>query len=478
MVFVKRYRFTEQVQTAYESMQVPFAIYQFIDKQVVTLVLSDGFCELFGYEDRAKAYDDMDQDMYRDAHPDDRARIAEAAYRFATEGGSYEVIYRTAMKDMAGYRIVHALGRHMYTEDGIRLAHIWYTDEGIYSDEPQDTESELRRAMDNALHMVSMEKARSYDFLTGLPNMNRFFERAEEEKKNILKQCGQPILLYSDFSGMKFFNARHGFAEGDKILRSFARMLSQTFSNEKSCRVASDHFAVITEETGIEERLKHIFGEFGELYGGKTPPVHVGIYPFRIEDVPISSACDLAKLACSSLNGAYASAYCYYDTALREEALLKQYVIENFDTAIREKWIQVYLQPIVRAVNEKVCDVEALARWNDPEKGVLSPAAFIPVLEETGLICKLDLYMLDRILEAIQIQSEEGLPAVPHSINISRADFDACDIVEEIRKRVDAAGVSRDRITVEITESVIGNDLEFMKEQIGRFREHGFSVWL
>jgi EAL domain-containing protein (putative c-di-GMP-specific phosphodiesterase class I) len=86
--------------------------------------------------------------------------------------------------------------------------------------------------------------------------------------------------------------------------------------------------------------------------------------------------------------------------------------------------------------------------------------------------------MLDRVLEAIKIQLEEGFLVVPHSINISRADFDACDIVEEIRKRVDAAGIKRDRITVEITESVIGSNLEFMKAQIERFRKLGFSVWM
>ncbi len=475
---MERYHFNEQLQTAFEGLQQPFAIYQFLNKRVVTIVLSDGFCELFEYEEKVQAYYDMDHDMYKDTHPDDKARIADAAFRFATEGGKYEVVYRTSMRNGAGYRIVHALGRHVYTEDGIRLAHVWYTDEGTYTEEPHDNESELKRAINNALHMESMEKARSYDFLTGLPNMTYFFERAEAEKEHIQAQCGQPILLYIDFSGMKFFNARHGFAEGDKILQSFARLLSGAFSNENSCRIGADHFAVLTEEEGVEEKLNRIFREFGELYGGKTPPVHVGIYPYRIEDVSASTACDRAKLACTSLKGSYTSAYCYYDEELREEALLKHYVIENFDTAIREKWIQVYLQPIVRAVNEKVCDVEALARWNDPEKGVLSPAAFIPVLEETGLICKLDLYMLDRVLEAIKIQSEEGFYVVPHSINISRADFDACDIVEEIRKRVDAAGVKRDRITVEITESVIGSNLEFMKEQVERFRRLGFPVWM
>ena len=184
---MNRYRFTEELQTAYESMQVPFAIYQYVHKRVVTLVLSDGFCELFGYEDKAQAYHDMNHDMYKDTHPDDKARIADAAYRFATEGGRYEVIYRTAMKKGAGYKVVHASGCHVYTEDGIRLAHIWYTDEGIYAEETHGNGSELNQVMNNALRMVSLDKAKAYDFLTGLPNMTYFFDRAEAEKEQIQK---------------------------------------------------------------------------------------------------------------------------------------------------------------------------------------------------------------------------------------------------------------------------------------------------
>ena len=197
-----------------------------------------------------------------------------------------------------------------------------------------------------------------------------------------------------------------------------------------------------------------------------------------MEDVHVSSACDGAKLACSTLKGSYVSGYSYYSTSLREDTLQKQYVIETLDTAIREKWIQVYLQPIIRIVNGRVCDVEALARWIDPEKGMMSPGEFIPVLEQSGLIYKLDLYMLDRILEMIRIQKENGFHIIPHSINLSRSDFEACDIVEEIRSRVDAAGIDRDRITIEITESVIGSDFEFMKDKVHRFRELGFPVWM
>ena len=84
---MERYHFTEEMQAALESLQQPFGIYQFIDKRVVTLVLSDGFCELFGYADRKTAYAEMNADMYKDAHPDDMARLANEALRFATEGG-------------------------------------------------------------------------------------------------------------------------------------------------------------------------------------------------------------------------------------------------------------------------------------------------------------------------------------------------------------------------------------------------------
>ena len=161
-----------------------------------------------------------------------------------------------------------------------------------------------------------------------------------------------------------------------------------------------------------------------------------------------------------------------------EQRAHKQYIIGNFDRALSENWIKVYYQPIVRSIDEKVCDEEALARWIDPEKGVIKPDGFIPLLEETGLIYKLDLYVLERVLEHIKTEEKEGLYVVPHSLNISRADFDSCDIVEEIRKRVDGSGVKRDRITIELTESTIGGNFEFMKKQVERFKSLGFPVWL
>ena len=189
-------------------------------------------------------------------------------------------------------------------------------------------------------------------------------------------------------------------------------------------------------------------------------------------------ACDRAKIACDTLKSAYSSEFSYYDDTMKDAEDRQQFIIANLDKAIEEGWIKVYYQPIVRAVNGRVCDEEALARWIDPVKGFLSPGEFIPFLEEHRLIYKLDLYILECVLRKIHLLQDAGFHIVPQSINLSRSDFDTCDIVEEIRRRVDESGISRKMITIEITESIVGKDFEFMKAQINRFRELGFAVWM
>lgn len=330
------------------------------------------------------------------------------------------------------------------------------------------------------IHTVrkEQEKKLRYDNLTGLPRMSYFFELAEAGRDRVRENGGTPVLMYVDFRGMKFFNTKYGFFEGDNLLRAFAKILASNFGNEHCCRISADHFAVQTEKAGLDDKLQELFDQCREMNDRKNLPVHIGVYVAESKNVQVSVACDRAKMACSVLSGRYETAVNYYSQNLSEDAAKRQYIIENIDRAIKEKWIQVYLQPIIRAVNGQVCDVEALARWIDPEKGVLSPADFIPALEDAGLIHKLDLYMVDQILDSMKEEITVGFYVVPHSINLSRSDFDACDMVEEIRKRVDEAGVDRSLITIEITESIIGSDLGFMKEQVERFRDLGFPVWM
>ena len=320
------------------------------------------------------------------------------------------------------------------------------------------------------------------DYLTGLPNMNYFMGLASEKKDKLAKQQQNAAILFFDLYGMRKFNNEYGFENGNLLLTSFAKLLTDLFGNSNCCRIGGDDFAAITEEDGIENKIHELLENCKALVKVEGQvvevTVHVGVYLFKTEDVGINLACDRAKLACAPIRKSNESGHNYYDITISEENEKRQYIIDNLDKALKEHWITVYYQPIVRAVSRRVCDEEALARWIDPVKGFLSPADFIPILEEAKLIYKVDLYILEQVLEKMKFMASKDFYMISQSINLSRSDFEVCDIVEEICKRIDSSGVPRNKINIEITESILGQDFEFMKLQIDRFKKLGFSVWM
>ncbi len=301
---------------------------------------------------------------------------------------------------------------------------------------------------------------------------------ADAGKNSLFKQGVTPGILYIDLTGMKYFNEKYGLREGDNLLVATAQILKKYFANENCGRMGSDHFAVFTKMEGIEEVLARFFDDMKLANEGRSLPVHVGIYSMDFEDVSASSAFDRAKIASDREKGAYVSKYAYYDVNTHAAATNYQYVINNFDKAMEEGWIQPYYQQITRAVNGLVCDEEALARWIDPVRGMIHPNHFIYVLEDVKLIHVLDLYILERVIADLEDVYDRGLPVVPVSINLSKFDFQLCDIVEEIKKRVDASRISPKDITIEITESVSELDPDFVATQIKRFHEAGYKVWM
>ncbi len=475
---MEKYQYDKRAFEVLEKSRVPFAVYQFINKRVVTLVLSAGFMNLFGYRDRAQAYDVMDNDMYRDTHPDDAARIADAAFRFATEGGEYNVVYRTKVRSSSDYIVIHAQGEHTYTETGARLAVVWYTNEGVYTPGGRGAGNELNVSFNKLLREESITRRSCYDALTGLPNMGYFFELAELGRVSLMAEGMQPVILFFDLCRMKSFNRRYGFAEGDRLLQAFARLLAQRFGNENCAHFGGDHFAAYTDGANLDSRLEKLFAACAELNGGMTLPVRVGVYRWQGTEVETGGACDRAKAACDTMRSSYFSTYRYFTDSILTASAQRQYFIDNLDRALGEGWIQAYYQPVIRAANGQVCDEEALARWIDPERGSFLPTEFTPVLEETKLIYKLDLYMVDEVLKKMRRLKDAGLYVVPSSVNFSRSDFDVCDLVEEVRRRVDEAGISRDMLMIELTESTVGSDFAFMKEQVERFIALGFHVWM
>ena len=458
-----------------EQSSIPFTVFQFIDNRTVPLVFSKGFLKLFDLK-RDDVRSLMDFDMFRDVHPDDKAGAANAVFRFAAENEPCNIIYRVNIQ--GDYWIIHARGEYIYPEPDVRLGIVWFANEGRYGSDPSGNGSDLAQTFSKVIPGETLNYKNYYDRLTGLPNMTGFLELAEPVRKSMAANGNQPAIVFFNINGMKFYNRNYGFNKGDHLLRQFAQVLASHFGSNNCSRFGMDIFSVLTEASGIEAKLNDIFLEFSQIDKVGNISVRAGIAIDNDPERELSSLCDYAKYACDVNRGAFLSCFKYFDESMLANVEKRRYIIDNLDRALREKWIKVYYQPIVRTANGRVSDEEALARWIDPVKGYMVPSDFIPTLESVKLIYKLDLYVVEEVLRKIKIQAEKGLEVVPISINFSRTDFDACDLVEEIRKRVDDAGVSRDKITIEITESVVGSELDFIKEQVERFQNLGFKVWM
>ena len=113
--------------------------------------------------------------------------------------------------------------------------------------------------------------------------MTSFFELANVAKETIFRDGGQPVMLYMNLGGMKYFNRKHGFAEGDRLLQSFARLLSGIFGSGGCCRLSQDHFGAFSKEEGLEDKLTRLIRECSELNDGNSLLLRIGIYTALFE---------------------------------------------------------------------------------------------------------------------------------------------------------------------------------------------------
>ena len=343
---------------------------------------------------------------------------------------------------------------------------------------PEGISREAEEEMKERFRERTIFQEMNYDKMTGLPSMTYFFKLAESGRRVMHEKGITAAIVFVNLSGMKYYNKKYGFAEGDQLIKELAVLLGKEFGEEHCSRFGQDHFAVYTEAEGLERKLKKIIRDAKSMNNGNSLPLKAGIYLDSLGVVEASLACDRAKYACNSKKDDSGSCFSYYDSNMLARENNRQYIIDHLDQAINENWIKAFYQPIVRSTNRRVCDEEALARWIDPKKGMLSPGEFIPILEESRLIYKVDLHIVDIILERIRSQQAAGKKCVPISVNLSRTDFECCDIVAEIENRCKVAGISRELLTIEITESVAGQNFDFIKEQVSRFQNLGFKVWM
>ena len=168
--------------------------------------------------------------------------------------------------------------------------------------------------------------------------------------------------------------------------------------------------------------------------------------------------------------------FCDGGTAMGRD--LSDYIESSFENAIENDYIQAFYQPVIRTVSRQLCSFEALARWIDPEYGVIFPDEFIPVLEKNNLIHILDQHILRQVCARIRRSATEGRTPVPVSVNLSRLDFFLCDIFEAVDGIVGEYELPHDMIYFEITESVMAEQKDMMLGIVEKFRNAGYQIWM
>lgn len=314
--------------------------------------------------------------------------------------------------------------------------------------------------------------------VTGLLNMMQFMRHASV---HIQDELAEPLtFMYFDIENFKSFNQRYGFQQGNRLLRYVADLLRETFEGNLVARFNDDHFAVATQSDNPADCIQFIHERIRVYDLGLPMEVKAGIYRPSKEVTDVALIMDRAKIACNSIKNTYDLTWVEFDPSMEEALNFRSHIIRSFQEAMIEGYIEVYYQPEIRAMTREICGFEALARWKDPEHGMISPGTFVPVLEDAHLSPQLDLYIIEQVCQAIDRMRHEvpDWELLRVSVNLSRADFRLMDMVqavEDVRLRYD---ISRSVLNIEVTEGVQGDDEKFLQGEIARFRAAGYEVWM
>lgn len=323
---------------------------------------------------------------------------------------------------------------------------------------------------------VSIEAPR-IDAATGLLGKEAFFDEAAA----YLRHSGarDVSIVCFDVDHFKLFNDLHGLDCGDELLRYLGRALALRFSPDGAqplARLAADTFALCA--TGIRpERVERILVDISsECPNGIDAIVRAGVY--RIEDPasPVSIMCDRAVIALRTVKGSYFDRVALYDPGMREALVLEREVVAGIESALREDRIELFLQPKCNIRTGKIVGAEALARWRHPERGIVAPGEFIPLIERNGLVRSLDLRVWEKTAAWIRGLIDEGVQPVPVSVNVSRADIYLVDVAAELHALVERYGIDPSLIEVEITESAYSERPDRIVAAFDALAERGFTV--
>ena len=326
--------------------------------------------------------------------------------------------------------------------------------------------------------LIEHEKYRAtHDKLTGLLNKEQFYE----ETANVVRsnRDRKYCLVCSNIKDFKLVNELFGIEKGDEIIKMQAGLIKTSSEQSYICgRIQNDRFAVcMPKESFRNDIMQKSIGSMQNRFNNASFKIRVVVGVYDIEDVdePVSNMCDKAFIASETIKNNYEANIAYYDDKLLQRTLEERRVIGEFEGAIEKKEFKMFLQPQVDT-NGRAYGAEALVRWQHPERGLLSPYFFIDILEATGLIYKLDMYMWEAAAAKLSEWKKKGDNEHHISVNISTKDFYLIDVYEVITSIVKKYDIEPRLLKLEITETALMSDLKKNMEVIKSLRDYGFKI--
>ncbi|WP_026665860.1 EAL domain-containing protein [Butyrivibrio sp. FC2001] len=270
---------------------------------------------------------------------------------------------------------------------------------------------------------------------------------------------------------------KYGFDEGYQVIMFVSNKIRDAFPVDIACKLEDSTFAVITDIEDVDTFITRICKDFDEVYIHTGMELHAGIYPIDPYDRNAEEIILDANIACYNGESKGEGITIYDKEHVDNSILMQHYVVHHLETALENGEIEVYYQPIFHTYSGKVCGHEALARWNNPEYGVLMPKDFVPVLENSKKIYLLDSFVIKKVCEdQSKIKETTGLDPVPVSINLTRMDFELCDMLSLLEGEIKKYKLSRNLIQIEISEAEITMDRKGIMRELKRFKEAGFTI--
>jgi len=338
---------------------------------------------------------------------------------------------------------------------------------------------------DMKLKDQQIEHQAYHDALTGLPNRALAQDRLGVALAHAGRDKTKVAVLYLDLDNFKNVNDSFGHAKGDVLIQEVAKQLQIHFKNADTvARLGGDEFLLIFEEVGSEHEVAEIAEKVLRAFDAPffiydqeveiSPSIGVTMFPDDGETPgELIKNADMAMYQ-SKANGK--NSYFLFTKEMNARVFKRIQLESDMRQALKDQEFTVFFQPKVQLGSGAVEGVEALVRWQKPDGSLMSPADFIPLAEETGMIVPLGEFVLETSCKAMQVFDGIGCSDIRVSVNLSPIQFQQDDLVEMVVSSLERNGLSPSKLELEITESTLMTDVQSSIAKLNLLVEHGISI--